>query len=182
MGRPKTLLEDICRHVLSFDADSICVEQKDGSDWVFAQKAGVRERIAVFRNTSRDAVELRLNLSAAAKKPVRTAIDGKLFILTVSAGEDSFHVAIDPAPEPDPAVAPSFTSKQGQYLTFLHYYSKIHRQAAAESDLQRYFRVSPPSVHEMIKTLERNGLIRRRPGQARSIQILVRPEYLPALE
>jgi len=34
----------------------------------------------------------------------------------------------------------------------------------------------------MIKTLERNGLIRRTPGQARSIQLQVRPEHLPALE
>ena len=34
----------------------------------------------------------------------------------------------------------------------------------------------------MIKTLERNGLIRRTPRQARSIQLLVWPEYLPALK
>ena len=51
----------------------------------------------------------------------------------------------------------------------------------AESDLLRYFQVSPPSVHEMIKTLELNGLIERTPGQARSIRLLVLPEHLPAL-
>jgi hypothetical protein len=28
-------------------------------------------------------------------------------------------------------------------------------QAPAESNLERYFRVSPPAVHDMIKTLER---------------------------
>jgi hypothetical protein len=33
----------------------------------------------------------------------------------------------------------------------------------------------------MILTLERNGLIRRQPGVARSIQILVAPEDLPIL-
>jgi len=42
--------------------------------------------------------------------------------------------------------------------------------------------VSPPSVHKMIKTLERNGLIERTPGQARSIRLFVRPEDLPELE
>ena len=48
--------------------------------------------------------------------------------------------------------------------------------------MQRHFRVSPPSVHQMILTLERNGLIRRQPGVARSIEILVPPESLPILE
>jgi DNA-binding MarR family transcriptional regulator len=47
--------------------------------------------------------------------------------------------------------------------------------------LQRHFQVSPPSVHQMIVTLERNGLIRRQPGAARSIQILVAPKDLPIL-
>ena len=46
--------------------------------------------------------------------------------------------------------------------------------------MERYFRVSPPATHDMIKTLERNGLIARTPGQARSIRLLVRREHLPA--
>ncbi len=49
----------------------------------------------------------------------------------------------------------------------------------AETDMQRYFGVSPPSVHQMIVTLERNGLIRRQAGAPRSIEILVLPENLP---
>ncbi|MHB0790644.1 LexA family protein [Bradyrhizobium sp. 5.13L] len=52
----------------------------------------------------------------------------------------------------------------------------------AEADIQRHFRVSPPSVHQMIVTLERNGFIRRQPGVPRSIEILVPPETLPILE
>jgi DNA-binding MarR family transcriptional regulator len=47
--------------------------------------------------------------------------------------------------------------------------------------MQRYFRVTPPSVHQMVLTLERAGLIRRQPGIAGSIEILVDPESLPAL-
>ena len=86
------------------------------------------------------------------------------------------------APKPDPSIAPRFTVKQGQYLAFIYNYTKIHRQAPAESDLQHYFQVSAPSVHEMIKTMERNGLIEKVPGQGRSIRLLVQPEHLPRLE
>jgi hypothetical protein len=50
------------------------------------------------------------------------------------------------------------------------------------SELQRHFRVSPPSVHQMIVALERNGFIRRQPGVPRSIEILVPLESLPILE
>lgn len=48
--------------------------------------------------------------------------------------------------------------------------------------MQRYFGVTPPSVHQMVLTLERAGLIRRRPGAPRSIEILVPPEDLPTLQ
>ena len=48
--------------------------------------------------------------------------------------------------------------------------------------MQQYFRVFPPSVHQMILTLEARGLIKRTPGQARSIQVLIPREELPDLE
>jgi DNA-binding MarR family transcriptional regulator len=76
----------------------------------------------------------------------------------------------------------SFTDKQGQYLAFIYVYSHMFRRPPAETDMQRHFRVSPPSVHQMVVTLERNRLIRRQPGVARSIELLVPPEALPILE
>ena len=76
--------------------------------------------------------------------------------------------------------APPFTDKQGQYLAFIYAYSRIFRQTPAEADM-RHFQVSAPSVHQMVLTLERAGLIRRTPGVARSIEILVEPEDLPVL-
>lgn len=75
-----------------------------------------------------------------------------------------------------------FTQKQGQYLAFIYYYSKVNGQPPAEADMQRYFRVSPPSVHQMILTLEANGLIERFPGQGRSIRLLLERKDLPDLE
>ena len=80
------------------------------------------------------------------------------------------------------ASRPPYTTKQGQYLAFIHAYQKMHRRAPSEADLQQYFRVSPPSVHDMILRLEEQGLIARVPGQARSIRILLAPEQLPDLE
>src|SRR3981189_1606680 len=79
------------------------------------------------------------------------------------------------------APAKSFTPKQGQYLAFIYAYTRLHRRPPAEADMQQYFRVSPPSVHQMVLTLERAGFIRRQPGVARNIEILVDPEHLPVL-
>jgi Mn-dependent DtxR family transcriptional regulator len=74
-----------------------------------------------------------------------------------------------------------FTPKQGQYLAFIYAYTKVLGRPPAEADLQRHFRVSPPTVHQMVLTLESAGLIRRKPRSARSIEVLVAPEMLPAL-
>jgi DNA-binding MarR family transcriptional regulator len=74
-----------------------------------------------------------------------------------------------------------FTEKQGQYLAFIYAYSRMFRRPPAEADMQRHFRVSPPSVHQMVLTIERAGFIRRQPGVARSIELLVAPENLPKI-
>jgi len=89
----------------------------------------VAQRTPFGTSSGANAKELRGNLCAAAKKPVRTVIGGQVYILKVRCN-----------------------------------YTKIHGQAAAESDLERY------------------GLVERTPGQARSIRLLVRPEHLPRLE
>ena len=50
-----------------------------------------------------------------------------------------------------------FTETQGQYLAFIYAYSRMFRRAPAEADMQRHFDVTPPSVHQMVLTLERSG-------------------------
>ena len=186
MGKPRTLLELLCEHALTLGADSVSVEYKDGHQWVFAQKGGTGFGIASYRRGSSDAKELLGDLYKAAKRPRPAIFNGTCRILTVrifdSFGEDAFAVSFDAAPKPDPARPPSFTPKQGQYLAFIHYYSKIHRQAPSESEIQSYFQVSPPAVHEMLKTLQLKGLIERSPGVARSTRLVIRTEDLPALE
>jgi repressor LexA len=45
---------------------------------------------------------------------------------------------------------PDYTEKQGQYLAFIYNYTKINGRPPAETDMQRYFRTTPPTVHQMI--------------------------------
>ena len=81
----------------------------------------------------------------------------------------------------DRATTPPYTDKQGQYLAFIYYYTKLNRQAPAEADMQRYFQVTPPTVHQMVLTLEKLGFMSRIPGAARSIQLLLEADQLPQL-
>ena len=76
---------------------------------------------------------------------------------------------------------PVYTVKQGRYLAFIEHYTRLHRKPPAEADMQQYFEVSPPSVHQMVLTLEKKGFISRTPGQARSIKVLLLPDELPKL-
>ena len=75
-----------------------------------------------------------------------------------------------------------YTPRQGEYLAFIYYYTKIHGYAPAEADLEQHFRVSWSSVHQMIVTLEKRGLIMRTPGTGRSICVLLPREELPDLK
>ena len=75
-----------------------------------------------------------------------------------------------------------FTQKQGHYLAFIYVYGHMFGQPPAEADIQRHFRVSPPSVHQMVLGLDPDGLISRQRGVARSIKILVPPQDLPILD
>jgi DNA-binding FadR family transcriptional regulator len=76
----------------------------------------------------------------------------------------------------------SFTPLQGQYLAFIRAYTLIHRAPPAERDMQMFFRVTAPSIHSMILTLESRGLITRTPGKPRSIRIVIPWNELPILQ
>ncbi len=74
-----------------------------------------------------------------------------------------------------------YTYRQGQYLAYIYLHDKLHRQAPSEAEIQRYFNVTPPAVHDMILTLEKKKLIARTPGAPRSIRVLVPKDQLPEL-
>lgn len=77
---------------------------------------------------------------------------------------------------------PRFTEKQGQYLAFIYMYALVNGRPPAEADMQRFFEVTPPSVHRMVVELETRGLIRRIPRQPRSIEVTVSVAELPQLQ
>jgi len=78
-------------------------------------------------------------------------------------------------------MANKFTEKQEQYLAFIDSYMTMFERSPAEMDLQRFFRATPSAIHQMILNLEKNGLISRTPGQARSINLLIDAEEIPKL-
>ena len=75
-----------------------------------------------------------------------------------------------------------YTRTQGQYLAFIYYYTKLNRIPPSEMDMQRYFRTTPPAVHQMVLKLEEKGFISRTPRTPRSIRVLLPRERLPDLE
>ncbi|MBV8400507.1 MAG: hypothetical protein JOZ17_17470 [Acetobacteraceae bacterium] len=81
------------------------------------------------------------------------------------------------------APRPAFTARQGQFLAFIHAYTTLlNGRPPAEADMIRFFRLTPPSVHQMILKLEKAGLISRQPGVPRSIVVLLDRYALPMLE
>ena len=75
-----------------------------------------------------------------------------------------------------------YTEKEGQYLAFIFYYKKINGVSPAQIDLQRYFEVSPPTVHNMLLKLEKKNLINRVPNAPRSLTINIKECELPRLQ
>ena len=49
---------------------------------------------------------------------------------------------------PEVKLAPLYTAKQGQYLAFIYYFTKLHGASPSEAEMQRYF-VSgkPPALY-----------------------------------
>jgi repressor LexA len=77
---------------------------------------------------------------------------------------------------------PAPTARQGQFLAYIHHYGLVNNCAPAEADMQRFFQITPPSVHSMVLRLEKRGFIRRVPGQARSITLAIPPKSSPLLK
>jgi hypothetical protein len=74
---------------------------------------------------------------------------------------------------------PDFTPTQGRYLAFVHAYTNLHGYPPAETEIAAAMCASAPSVNQMVKTLEKRGLISRQPGLPRTIQVLVPEEEIP---
>lgn len=74
----------------------------------------------------------------------------------------------------------NFSVTQGRYISFIHTYTELHGYPPAESEIAAALCVSPPSVNQMVKTLEKKGLILRQPGMPRSLRVLVPEDEIPS--
>jgi hypothetical protein len=74
-----------------------------------------------------------------------------------------------------------FTHRQGQFLAYIHLYRRRHGRGPAESNMVRFFGVTPPSVHGMLVRLEELGLVARQPGVARSVCVVIPEGEIPEL-
>jgi len=110
----------------------------------------------------------------AAIESVAEAINAALGQLETSAR--------DTPPGPDLPGGP--TRQQGQFLAFIRAYTMGNYAGVAPShaEFQRFFNLSPPSVNSMLIRLEQRGFIRRVPGKARTIELVIDPARIPPLE
>ena len=97
-------------------------------------------------------------------------------------GEQSTGGANDATHQASASPSRRYTPRQGQFLAYIFWYTKLNRRPPAEADMAWYFGISPESAHLMIVRLEQQGLISRVPRQPRSIRLLVAREELPDLE
>src|SRR6266851_6759129 len=76
-------------------------------------------------------------------------------------------------------MAPAFTARQGEYLSFIHRYTQKRGVAPSFEEIGAHFGTTPPSVNNMIKTLCARGLLSKLPYVARSLRVLVPESQLP---
>ena len=105
--------------------------------------------------------QLRIQFSDGTVLIVEACSDG----LRTRVENTSISAAQDPSQRP--------TKRQLEYLAFIAKYIHHFGRAPAESDIERHFLVSAPSVNQMMQMLERRGFITRQPGVPRSIRIRI---------
>jgi hypothetical protein len=76
------------------------------------------------------------------------------------------------------------TCQQGQFLAFIREYMMRNYAGVAPThvEFQRFFNLTAPSVNSMLIRLEQRGFIRRIPGKARAIEIIIQPDSIPPLD
>jgi hypothetical protein len=96
-------------------------------------------------------------------------IDGS--VLSIEPTRTGLTASVEAPPRSATDAFPSTqpTLRQREYLRFIARYITRFGRPPAESDIQRHFLVSAPSVNQMIQALEKRGFITRQPGVPRSI-------------
>lgn len=96
---------------------------------------------------------------------------GTALVIGISAGKLTTEIIQDVAQTSNAQETP--TKRQLEYLLFIAKYIRRYGRAPAESDIERHFLVSAPSVNQMMQMLERRRFISRQPGVPRSARICI---------
>lgn len=89
-----------------------------------------------------------------------------------------------PVKKQSPVLKDGPTPQQGQFLAFIREYMLRNQAGVAptHANLQQFFNLTAPSVNSMLIRLERRGFIRRIPHQARGIELIIHPDWIPPLD
>jgi len=80
------------------------------------------------------------------------------------------------------STAARVTHRQGQYLAYIYFYTKVHRIPPSENEIAAFFGVEGPTAHQMILTLAAKGLLSRTPGRPRTLRVLLPREEISELD
>src|SRR5262244_2390345 len=69
---------------------------------------------------------------------------------------------------------PRYTEKQGQYLAFIYYYTKIHGRSPSEAESHVSSVLPRQPGNQLVRSLEKTELIPRTEAQPRPIELLYR--------
>ena len=138
------------------------------------------ESIDVVKLKETNTIEVSFSIKEARQRDIVDLISAKFRKGVINYGASS--ISFSKSLKQEKNTKKRITPKQGQYLSFILHYQKLNGVSPAETDFQHYFKVSAPSVHNMIVTLEKKGYIKRTPIMARSIELLVLKEEIPSLE
>ena len=105
------------------------------------------------------------------KRLIMAFSDGTTLVVGVNAGKLTAEVNHEAIQVCNAKEAP--TKRQLEYLLFIAKSLGRYGRSPAESDIERHFLVSAPSVNQMMQMLERRGFISREPGVPRSARICI---------
>jgi hypothetical protein len=148
----------------------------------------LRQAIAEARTSLGDAAEkLRAVLGNEGIMPEPPGQAEAAMECAVEAIEAALRRLDSAAPEKRPAspLPPGGpTRRQGQFLAFIREYMMRNEAGVAPTHaaLQKFFKLTAPSVNSMLIRLERRGFIRRIPHQARGIELAIEPGLIPPLD
>jgi hypothetical protein len=87
--------------------------------------------------------------------------DGAVLVIEVAGDALRSTLRETASPSKDAASGARPTRRQLEYLEFIKRYLHRWARSPSEADIQKAFMVSAPSVHQMIRTLDRRGFISR---------------------